>query len=60
MAKKTRRATRRAWTSEDVRDLKKHSRAKSPVAAIARVMKRTAGAIRQKALALGLPIGHRR
>jgi hypothetical protein len=60
MAKKTRRAARRTWTSEDVRDLKKHSRAKSPVAAIAKGMKRTAGAIRQKALALGLPIGHRR
>jgi hypothetical protein len=60
MAKKTRRVTRREWTSADVRDLKKHSRAKSPVASIAKLMKRTAGAIRQKALSLGLPVGHRR
>lgn len=60
MAKKAKRATRRTWSSQDVRDLKKHSRSKSPVAAIAKVMKRTAGAIRQKALTLGLPIGHRR
>jgi hypothetical protein len=30
------------------------------VASIARTLKRSAGAIRQKALSLGLPIGHRR
>jgi hypothetical protein len=40
--------------------LKAHSKAKSPVKKISKVMKRTIGAIRQKALKLGLPIGHRR
>jgi len=61
MAKKvTRRRKLKAWTSRDHRDLKAHSKAKTPVKKISEVMKRTIGAIRQKALKLGLPIGHRR
>jgi hypothetical protein len=39
-----------------VRELKEHSRSKSPVKKIARVMKRTIGALRQKALVLGLSL----
>ena len=54
------RTKRVAWSKEHVRDLKTHSKSKTPVEKISRVMKRTAGAIRQKALALGIPIGHRR
>ena len=54
------RAKRVAWTKEHVRDLKAHSKSKTPVAKISKTMKRTAGAIRQKALALGIAIGHRR
>jgi hypothetical protein len=49
-----------AWSKEDVRDLKTHSKSKTPVANISKVMKRTEGAIRQKALALDISIGHRR
>jgi hypothetical protein len=49
-----------AWSKEDVRDLKTHSKSKTPVAKISKVMKRTEGAIRQKALALDISIGHRR
>ncbi|HEX9322901.1 MAG TPA: hypothetical protein VF913_12380 [Xanthobacteraceae bacterium] len=60
MAKKAKQTKRVAWTKEHVRELKAHSRAKTPVARISKVMKRTAGALRQKAMALGLPIGHRR
>jgi hypothetical protein len=61
MAKKaTKRIIRREWTTQDERDLKKHSRTKSPVMKISKEMKRTIGAIRQKAFHLGLPIGHRR
>ena len=55
----TKRA-RRPWSKEDVRELRAHSRSKSPVKKIARAMKRTAGALRQKAHDLGLPLGHRR
>jgi hypothetical protein len=54
------RTNPRPWTKQDVRELKAHSRSKSPLKKIAGVMKRTPGALRQKALILGLPLGHRR
>ena len=60
MAKKTKRRTRREWTKEDLREIKGHSRARTPVAKMSRLMKRTVGALRQKALHLGLSLGHRR
>ena len=55
-----RRSPRRTWTKEQVKELKGHSRAKTSVAKISKAMKRTIGALRQKALLLGLPLGHRR
>jgi hypothetical protein len=58
--KRARRTKRRPWSKEDVRELRAHSRSKSPVKNIVRAMKRTAGALRQKARNLGLPLGHRR
>jgi hypothetical protein len=58
--KSNRRTKRVAWTKEHIRHLKGHSKSKTPVARIAKAMKRTAGAIRQKALSLGISIGHRR
>jgi hypothetical protein len=64
MAKKakktTKRAVRRPWSKEDERELKSHSRNKSPIKTVVRSMKRTAGALRQKAFSLGLSLGHRR
>jgi hypothetical protein len=68
MAKKRSRAAnktaerrkRRAWAKQHVRELRAHSRAKTPVAEIAKRTRRTPGALRQKALELGLPLGHRR
>jgi hypothetical protein len=60
MAQKTKRRTRREWTKEDIRDIKGHSRARTPVAKMSKLMKRTVGALRQKALHLGLSLGHRR
>jgi hypothetical protein len=61
MAKKTKRRKKRiAWTKANVAELKKYSKEKLPVAKISKAMKRTAGALRQKALHLGLPLGHRR
>ena len=54
------RTKRVASTKEHVRDLKAHSKSKTPVAKISKAMKRTSGAIRQKALSLGIAIGHRR
>jgi hypothetical protein len=49
-----------AWTKEDVRDLKMHSRSKTRVAKISKLMKRSEGAIRQKAFQLDISVGHRR
>ena len=65
MAKKSRRAAkktakRRAWTKQQVQEFRAHSRAKTPVAVISKQTKRTPGALRQKALQLGLPLGHQR
>jgi hypothetical protein len=54
------RNKRVAWSKENIRDLKAHSKSKTPVAKISKLMKRSEGAIRQKALALEISIGHRR
>ena len=56
-------ATRRVlkpWTKEDVRELKAHSKARTPVASISKTMKRTVGALRRRAGILGIRLGHRR
>jgi hypothetical protein len=58
MAKKA-KILRQPWTKEQLRELKMHSRAKTPVAKISKVMKRTVGALRQKAFQLGMSLGHR-
>jgi hypothetical protein len=60
MARKVKRGKRRDWTKDDLRELKAHSRAKTPVAKISKMTKRSEGALRQKAFSLGLPIGHQR
>jgi hypothetical protein len=51
---------RREWTKENVRELKAHSRSKTPVTKISKLTKRSVGALRQKALTLGIPLGHQR
>ena len=58
MAKKAKK--RVAWTKAHHAELRKHSKAKTPVAKISKIMKRTAGALRQVAIKLGIPLGHRR
>jgi hypothetical protein len=62
MAKKAKkkRAARRPWSKQDERELRSHSKNKSPIKSVVRSMKRTAGALRQKAFSLGLSLGHRR
>jgi hypothetical protein len=59
-AKSNGRKRMRPWTKAEHRELKAHSRDRTPVAKISRAMKRTAGALRQQALKLGLGLGHRR
>jgi hypothetical protein len=57
---KTKAPPRKPWTKEDLRELKSHSKARTPVAKIAKAMKRTEGAVRQKATTIGIGLGHRR
>jgi hypothetical protein len=58
-AKSVRRVVK-PWTKEDVRTLKAHSKARTPVTKVSKVMKRTVGALRRRAGILGLGLGHRR
>jgi hypothetical protein len=60
MVGRKRRVVRREWKSAEVKQLKLHSKAKTPVNKISKALKRTPGALRQKALALRIPLGHRR
>jgi hypothetical protein len=60
MAKKAKKATRRPFTKEDVKALRAHSKARTPVAKISKEMRRSVGSIRQKALRLGIGLGHQR
>jgi hypothetical protein len=57
-AKKT--VVRREYTKADVKELRAHSKSKTPVAKIAKLTKRSVGSLRQKALKLGIRLGHRR
>jgi hypothetical protein len=47
----------RPWTKEDVRTLKALAREKTKTTVIARKLKRTEGATRQKAKGLGVTLG---
>ncbi|WGD55092.1 hypothetical protein QA641_15050 [Bradyrhizobium sp. CB1650] len=58
MAKKAKKIVRREYTTADVKQLRAHSKAKTPVVKIAKQMKRTEGSLRQKAIKLGIPLGH--
>ena len=60
MAKKVKKTKRVSWTKALHAELRKHSKAKTPVVKIARAMKRTQGALRQQALKLGIGLGLQR
>jgi hypothetical protein len=60
MAKTARKRAYKVWTPQDLKDLKRHSREKTPVSKIAKTMKRTEATIRMKAYQLGFSVGHRR
>jgi hypothetical protein len=53
------RVARLPWTKADDKELRGHSQAKTPVVKIAKQMKRTIGALRQRAMKLGITLGHR-
>ncbi len=50
---------KRAWTSVQVRDLKSLAKKKVPASKIAKTLKRTLGATRQKAFSIGLSLDSR-
>ena len=58
--KTTKKRIRAEYTKADVRELRAHSKARTPVRKIAKEMKRSEGSLRQKAVALGIGLGHRR
>jgi hypothetical protein len=58
--KKAARPVIKPWTKEDFRMLKAHSKARTPVVKVSKVMKRTVGALRRKAGILGVGLGHLR
>ena len=53
------RVVRREWTRDEVKELRKHSKGRTPVKTVSRALKRTPAALRQKAYALGISLGHR-
>jgi len=58
--KKAVRPVVKPWTKEELRTLKAHSKARTPVVKVSKVMKRTVGALRRKAGILGVGLGHLR
>jgi hypothetical protein len=52
--------TRKPYGPADVKLLKQHSKSRTPVAKVAKIMKRTEGSLRQKARMLGIGLGHQR
>ena len=60
MAKKAKKRVAREYTKADEKELRAHSKAKTPVAKIVKLTKRTESSLRQKAGKLGIKLGHRR
>jgi len=61
VAKKAKKAiVRREYTNADVKELRAHSKARTPITKIVKLTKRTEGSLRQKAIKLGIKLGHRR
>jgi hypothetical protein len=60
MAKAKKTIARRPFTKDDIKTLKAHSKARTPISKIIKQMKRTEGSLRQKALKLGIGLGHMR
>jgi hypothetical protein len=48
------------YTKADAKEVRTHSKARTPIAKIAKLTKRSVGSLRQKALTLGIELGHQR
>jgi hypothetical protein len=61
VAKKAKKKiVRREYSKADVKELRAHSKARTPIDKVAKLTKRTVGSLRQKALRLGIGLGHQR
>ena len=60
VAKKAKKRTVRPYTKTEEKELRAHSKAKTPVARISKLTKRSVAALRKKAGEMGFPLGHRR
>ena len=60
MAKKVKTPVRREYTKTEEKELRAHSKARTPVKKIAKLTKRTEAALRSKANTLGIGLGHQR
>ena len=61
VAKKAKKkSVRREYSKADLKELRAYSKARTPVNKIVKLTKRTEGSLRQKALKLGIGLGHRR
>ena len=60
MVTKAKKRTLVRYSKDDIKALKAHSKARTPLKKIAKEMKRTEGSLRQKALKLGIGLGHQR
>jgi hypothetical protein len=60
MAKKAKKVVRREYTKADVRELRAHPKARTPVSKIAKLTKRSVSSLRSKATKLSISLGHRR
>jgi hypothetical protein len=58
--KAPKKRARREYSKTDLKELRAHSKAKTPVRKIAKLTKRTEAALRVKARNLGIPLGHQR
>ena len=59
-ASKATKIARRPYSKADIKELRAHSKARTPVETIAKLTKRTVGSLRQKAMKLGIGLGHQR
>lgn len=59
-ASKAKKIARRPYSKADIKELRAHSKARTPVEKIAKLTKRTVGSLRQKAMKLGIGLGHQR
>jgi hypothetical protein len=59
-APKAKKIARRPYSKADIKELRAHSKSRTPVEKIAKLTKRTVGSLRQKAMKLGIGLGHQR